>query len=237
MHRNRERGPLFRLKFKKSMSDLIKIVLVDDHRIFRDGIKSLLSEVAGLEIIGETSTGEEALAQLKGLCPDVLILDVSLPGISGISVAQQVSTLYPAIKIMILSMHTDEDFIIDAVRAGVQAYLPKDTSKEELIEALETINSGGEYFSKLISEQFLKSFLRRKRMDQDALGTEDLTPREYEILKLCAAGMSNKEIGDKLCISSKTVDTHRAHILQKLKLRNTAELVIYAVKNNLIKIS
>lgn len=219
------------------MSDIIKILLVDDHRIFRDGIKSLLSEVSGIEVIGEASTGEDALTQLKILCPDVLILDVSLPGISGINVAQQVSALYPEIKIMILSMHTDEDFIINSVRAGVQAYLPKDTSKKELIEAIGTISRGGEYFSKLISEQFMKSYLRKIKVDQDASGNEELTPRELEILKLCAAGMSNKEIGDKLCISSKTVDTHRAHILQKLKLRNTAELVIYAVKNNLIKIN
>lgn len=218
------------------MTSEIKIILVDDHRIFRDGIKSLLGEYTGLVVIGEASGGEEVLEKLKTLNPDILILDITMQGLSGIEIAQKVAVLYPEIKMMVLSMHTDEDFVLNAARAGVKGYLPKDTSKEELFEAIDTINRGGEYYSKLVSEHFMKNFIKKMKADEAVMEKEELTPRELEILKLSAVGMSNKEIADKLCISSKTVDTHKAHIMQKLKLKNTAEMVLYAIRNNIIDV-
>jgi DNA-binding NarL/FixJ family response regulator len=214
----------------------IKIILADDHRIFRDGIKSLLSDTGFINIIGETSDGKELLIMLKTKKPDVLIIDITMPGLSGIEATKRITELYPEIKIMILSMHTNEEFVINSIKAGAKAYLPKDTSKEELLEAIKIIDDDGEYYSKSVSHNFMKSYIRKVKADQILMENEDLTARETEILKLSASGVSNKEIADKLCISAKTVDAHKNHIMQKLKLKNTAEMVLYAVKNKIIEV-
>jgi DNA-binding NarL/FixJ family response regulator len=214
----------------------IKIILADDHRIFRDGIKSLLSDNDFINIIGEASSGNELLDMLKSHKPDMVIVDITMPGLSGIEVSKQISSLYPEMKIMILSMHTDEDFVINSIKAGARGYLPKDTSKEELLDAIKIINDDGEYYGKLVSDNFLKSYIKKFKSGQNLKGNEDLTQREIEILKLAASGSSNKEIADKLFISIKTVDAHKNHIMQKLKLKNTAEMVLYAVKNKIIEV-
>jgi len=214
----------------------IKIILADDHRIFRDGIKSLLSDYDFINIIGEASSGMELLSMLKIQKPDIVIVDITMQGISGIEAAEQISNLYPEIKIMILSMHTNEEFVINSIKAGAKAYLPKDSSKEELIEAIKTLQTGGEYYSKLVSDNFMKNYFKKFKVEQNLKENEELTQREIEILKLAASGVCNKEIADKLFISVKTVDAHKNHIMQKLKLKNTAEMVLYAVKNKIIEI-
>jgi DNA-binding NarL/FixJ family response regulator len=214
----------------------IKIVLVDDHRLFLDGIKSLLSEVDFIDIIGEASSGNEALDLLTHIKPDIIMMDISMKGLSGIEVSKEITMLYPDIKIMILSMHTNEEFVINAIKAGAKGYLSKDTSKEELLDAIQIIQEGGECYSKLISENFLKSYVKKYKAEQSLIENKILTQREIEILKLAVHGLSNKEIADKLFISTKTVDSHKNNIMQKLKLKNTAEMVLYAVKNKLIEI-
>lgn len=214
----------------------IKIILVDDHRIFRDGLKSLLSEVDFIDVIGEASGGKELLEILKTLKPDLLIVDISMKDMSGIEVSKHIVAIYPEIKIMILSMHTNEEFVINAVKAGVNGYLSKDASKEELLEAIKIINQGGECYSKLVSDSFLKSYVKKYKTEHNLLENKTLTQRELEILKLASGGLSNKEIADKLFISIKTVDCHKNNIVQKLKLKNTAEMVLYAVKNKIIEV-
>lgn len=214
----------------------IKIILADDHRIFRDGIKSILSENEFIDIIGEASSGVELLGMLKTHKPGIVIIDITMPGLSGIEVTRQISSLYPEIRIMILSMHTAEEFVINSVKAGAKGYLPKDTSKEELLDAVKILNAGGEYYSKLVSDNFMKSYLKKVKNGTIQADSGDLTQRETEILRLCASGISNKEIADKLFISTKTVDAHKNHIMHKLKLKNTAEMVLYAVKNKIIEI-
>ena len=214
----------------------IKTILTDDHRIFRDGIKSLLSDSDFIDIIGEASSGKELLEILKTIKPDVIIVDITMQGLSGIEVSKEISLLYPEIKIIILSMHTNEEFVINSIKAGVKGYLPKDTSKEELLNAIKVIYDGGEYYSKLVSDNFLKSYIKKIKVEQKLIDNEELTIREIEILKLAASGTSNKEIADKLYISTKTVDAHKNHIMQKLKLKNTAEMVLYAVKNKIIEV-
>jgi DNA-binding NarL/FixJ family response regulator len=214
----------------------IKIILTDDHRIFRDGIKSLLSDNDFIDIIGEASSGDELLEMLKKLKPHVIIIDITMKGLSGIEVTRLISDLYPEINILILSMHTNEEFVINSIKAGAKGYLPKDTSKEELLLAVKTIFDGGEYYSKLVSENFLKSYIRKIKVEQNLMENKELTQREMEILKHIASGLSNKEIGEKLFISTKTVDAHKNHIMQKLKLKNTAEVVLYAIKNKIIEV-
>jgi len=215
---------------------MIKIVLVDDHRIFRDGLKSLLSEVDFIEVIGEASGGSELLELLKKIKPDLVIVDISMKDISGIEVSKQITSLYPEIKIMILSMHTNEEFVINAIKAGVNGYLSKDASKEELLDAIKIIHEGGECYSKMVSDNFLKSYVKKYKAEHSLLENKTLTQRELEILKLAAVGLTNKEIADKLFISNKTVDCHKNNIVQKLKLKNTAEMVLYAVKNKIIEV-
>lgn len=214
----------------------IKIVLVDDHRIFRDGLKSLLSEVDFIEVTGEASDGNELLEMLKTIKPDLAIVDISMKGLSGIEVSKRIASFYPDVKIMILSMHTNEEFVVNAIKAGVKGYLSKDTSKEELLDAIKIIYEGGECYSKLVSENFLKSYIKKVKAEQSLVENKTLTLREIEILKLAAIGLTNKEIADKLFISTKTVDCHKNNIVQKLKLKNTAEMVLYAVKNRIIEV-
>lgn len=216
--------------------ETIKIVLVDDHRIFRDGLKSLLSEVDFIEVIGEASGGSELLELLKKIKPDLVIVDISMKDISGIEVSKKITSLYPEIKIMILSMHTNEEFVINAIKAGVNGYLSKDASRDELLDAIKIIYEGGECYSKLVSDNFLKSYVKKYKAEHSLLENKTLTQRELEVLKLAAVGLTNKEIADKLFISNKTVDCHKNNIVQKLKLKNTAEMVLYAVKNKIIEV-
>jgi len=214
----------------------IKIVLVDDHRIFRDGLKSLLSEADSIEVIGEATDGNELFELLKSLKPDLVLMDISMKGPSGIEVSAQIAVSYPEIKVMILSMHTNEEFVVNAIKAGVKGYLSKDTSGEELLNAIKIIYDGGEWYSKLVSDNFMKIYAKKYKAEQNLLENKILTQREIEILKLAATGYTNKEIADKLFISTKTVDCHKNNIVQKLKLKNTAEMVLYAVKNKIIEI-
>ena len=214
----------------------IKIILADDHRMLRDGLKSLLSESDFIQIIDEASSGMELLEILKNKQPDVIMMDITMPGMSGIEATQQITKLYPEIKILILSMHTNEEFVINSFKAGAKAYLPKDSSKEELLDAISILYNGGEYYSKLISDNFLKNYIKNSRVDQNLIENEELTQREIEVLKLASKGLCNKEIAEKLFISSKTVDVHKNHIMQKLKLKNTVEMVLYAVKNKIIEV-
>lgn len=216
--------------------DKIKIILADDHRIFRDGIKSLLSDNEQINVIGEASNGTELLELLRVLIPDIAIVDITMPGLSGIEITRQITSKYPEINVIILSMHTNEEFVINSINAGAKGYLPKDTTKEELTDAIKIIFEGGEYYSKSVSDNFLKSYIKKQKVDQNLKENEDLTQREIEILKLAASGVGNKDIADKLFISVKTVDAHKNHIMVKLKLKNTAEMVLYAVKNKIIEI-
>ncbi len=216
----------------------IQIILADDHQIFRDGIKSLLSDEENLEVIAEASDGDQLLSLLKINSPDVLILDITMPRTSGIELAKIITEQYPAVSILILSMHKNEDFVVNAMMNGAKGYLPKDTSRQELLDAIITIARGDEYLGKLISSNILKSYIKKSRFgfergDKD----EPLTQREKEIIEKVGAGLSNKEIADKLYISVRTVDCHKNNIMKKLKIKSTAELIIYGIKNKIIEIA
>ncbi len=214
----------------------IKIIIADDHKIFLDGIVSLLTESDKIEIVGTACSAEMLLEIIKTVEADLIITDISMKGMSGIEATKLITKEHPNLRVLILSMHTSEEFVLNSVKAGADGYLPKDTSIEELIEAIVTITNGGQYYSRDVSEYFFKNYIKRYRYEQNVMEKNELTNREIEILKLAAIGLSNKEIADKLFISIKTVETHKNHIMQKLKLKNSAELVIFAVKNQLIEI-
>ncbi|MEI6172295.1 MAG: response regulator transcription factor [Bacteroidota bacterium] len=216
----------------------IRIFLVDDHQLVRDGIKSLLMSSNEIKILGEASTGKECFARVAIEPPDILILDISLPDTNGIEITKRITAEYPQTKVLILSMYTDEDFIFNAVKAGARGYLPKNTSREELLSAIHAIYEGEEFFADSISRIMLKSYVRKAKEEDVASqgGPIPLTTREIEILKLFAEGYINKEISDKLDISIRTVETHKNHIMKKLELKSTVELIKYVIKNKIVEI-
>jgi DNA-binding NarL/FixJ family response regulator len=214
----------------------IKVALIDDHQIVRDGIKSLLVEESDIEVITESANANHFMEAIVNQQPNVAIVDISLPGISGIEITKKLTDLYPNIKVIILSMHTTQEFIFNAIKAGAKGYLPKNITRSELVEAITEVFNGNEYFSKDISGIILKNYLNHvKNPDRVVIEQEqELTPREHEILKLVAEGFSNQLIADKLYISVRTVESHKNHIMQKLELTTTVELVKYALKNRII---
>lgn len=216
---------------------MIKVILVDDHRIVRDGIRSLIQSEENIEIIGEASSYSELTTILQNKLPDIIVLDISLPDISGIEVIKILGIKYPTLRVIILSMYTTEDFIFNSLKAGAKGYLPKNISKKELITAINEIYNGNEYFSEEISNIILKSYVKKIQYAEEQENELDiLTKREEELLKLFAEGLSNKEISDTLFISPRTVESHKAHIMTKLKLRTNIDLVRFAVKNKIISL-
>ena len=216
----------------------INVLLVDDHQIVRDGIKSLLTGSSNIEIIGEASDGAELLEKLKILYPDIIVLDISLPKTSGIELTKIITADYPEIKVLILSMYTNEDFIFNSIKAGAKGYLPKNTTRKELLEAIHQIYNGNEFFSETISAIILKSYIKKAKSDDDIATKKEvsLTGREIEILKLVVEGVTNTDIANKLFISIRTVESHKNHIMQKLELNTPVDLVKFAIKNKIIEI-
>lgn len=216
---------------------MIRIVIADDHRIIRDGLKSLLADEKEMTIIGEAVTGQEALVKTHELRPDILIADISMPEMNGIEMTKQLYQEESETKVLIVSMHDNEDYINQALEAGASGYLLKDSSKEELLKAIKAIEKGETYCSGDVSKILLNKFLvssRSKKIKIEAEEKFELTRREKEILKLISDGLSNKEIATKLFVSTRTVDTHRYNVMQKLNVKNGAELVRIAFKLNLI---
>jgi DNA-binding NarL/FixJ family response regulator len=218
--------------------EVISVALVDDHQIVRDGIKSLLDGQSGIQVIAEADSARELLEKILETKPSVVIADISLPGMSGIELTKLITKDFPDIKVIVLSMYTTQDFIFNAIKAGAKGYLPKNITRNELVDAIQQVYKGNEYFSKDISEIILKNYLKQVKNPERATGLEEeqLTPRESEILKMVAEGYSNQLIADKLFISIRTVESHKNHIMQKLELTTTVDLVKYALKNKIIDI-
>ena len=215
----------------------IKIILTDDHQIVRDGIKAMLSDVEGIQIIAQAGSGKELFDLLKTKNADVIILDIELPDMSGIDICRQVTQEYPDTRILILSMYTGEEFIFKAISEGAKGYLPKNTNREELVMAIKSVSENREYFSPVISGIMLKSYIQKaKSRNTNAIDLTDLSKREIEILRMLAEGYQNTEIAEKLFISIRTIESHKSHIMQKLELHTTAELVKFAIRQKLIEI-
>lgn len=215
----------------------IKVLLVDDHQIVRDGIFALLIKEHEIEIVGEASNGDELFDKLKFIKPEIIILDISLPKMSGIEIASILNREYPQIRIIVFSSYTDEETIFKSIRAGAKGFLPKDSMREDLVEAIKKVHQGFEYLSDKIPNTILMDYIKKSGTSDDKFNNiklSNLTKREREILKLIAEGLSYKEIGNELYISVRTVETHKNNILQKLELKSTIDLVKFAIKNDLI---
>jgi len=218
------------------MKEKIKILLVDDHHLVRTGIANLLAGESDLEIIGEASNAGEMIDLLKQQEPDLAVLDIALPDMSGIELARQMAKDFPRVKVVFLSMYTSEEFVFNAINSGAKGYLPKNTSRSELLEAIRAVAKGEEYFAESISNTILKSYIKKaKSGNLEQLRDESLlSKRELEVLRLFAQGLTNQEIADKLFISIRTVESHKNHIMQRLELKTTVDLIKFAIRNNLV---
>ncbi len=208
-----------------------RIALVDDHTLFRNGLRGLLEHCTGYRVVGEAGGGEEFLAMLDTLEADVVFMDFAMPGIDGAQTTERALAKRPELKIITLSMYGDESYYSRMVEAGARGFLLKDSDIGDVIEAIETVAAGGTYFS----PQLLSSLAGRMRT-REAVADEPLSSREREILVAVCRGLSNQEIADELFISKRTVDKHRANILEKTGCKNTASLVVYAIRNHIVEI-
>jgi DNA-binding NarL/FixJ family response regulator len=216
--------------------DVIKVVIVDDHQIIRDGMNAMFLTSKSIKVIGEAADYDELMQLLQRQDPDVIILDIALPGKSGVEITKELREKKKDIKILILSGNASEENIIDSIKAGANGFLPKDTSKDELIEAITLVYNNEEYFGSNMSKIIFKSYVNLVKTHKDGESGISLSEREIEIIKLLSDGLSSKEIGDKLFISSRTVESHKANILSKLNLKNCAEMIKYSIKQGIIKL-
>ena len=215
---------------------MIRIALADDHRLFREGLATVLSSQAHFNVVIEAAGGEELLEKMEKLVPDVLLLDLKMPGMDGIEVAKRVKTDYPKVRIIILTMHHQEDFVLHMLNLGVNAYLFKNASSQEVFKAIEQTYERDYYFDEHISRIMLKGLKKRQRHEPKLDGTTHLSPREVEVLQLICQELTTAQIADKLFLSHRTVETHRKNLLEKLGAKNTAGLVIKAVSMSLFEV-
>jgi len=216
------------------MAKTYRIILADDHILVRSGLSRILGEEAKLEIVAEVGDGLELLSALNKIKPDLVILDVSMPNLRGIEAIPEIRRVHPETKVLILTMHNEEEYLYQAISAGADGYLLKDDAEKELFAAIDYIREGKLYISPRLADQSMQNWARLRRGENDSHDAEVLTVRQREILKLIAEGKSNKEIGDLLCLSVRTVERHRANMMNKLNIRKTAELVQYALRKHYI---
>ncbi len=212
----------------------LRILLADDHIVMRTGLRALLERQPDMEVVGESENGRETVELAASLRPDVVVMDVGMPVLNGIEASKTIVTQSPRTAVVILSMHADESYVMRALSAGARGYLLKDSGAGDLISAIQAVSQGKSFFSPKVSRILAEDYVRVLKQ-KGAVDTYDLlTGREREILQLLAEGKANKEVATDLNISTYTVETHRSHILQKLNLHNSAELVLYAVRKGII---
>lgn len=212
----------------------IRILIADDHQLFREGIANLLSASLQIEIVGQAENGQEAIEKAKNLKPDIVIMDLSMPVINGVDATRILHKELPETRVLVLSMHCDKHYIKEALEAGASGYLFKNCTYDQLIEAVNTVYRGKKYLSDKITEVLIQDYLSKEEKVCD--NSQELSERESEILKLKAEGKSTREISDMLFISVKTVGTHKQHILEKLNLKSIADLIKYAIKKGIVEL-
>jgi two-component system, NarL family, response regulator NreC len=219
---------------EREVMSTIRVLLADDHGVVRKGLRFLIENEEGFQVVGEAGDGREAIRLAKELTPDVVVMDIAMPQLNGIDATAQVLKASPSTKVLILSMHNDESYILRALEAGAKGYILKETAEDYLLSAIRGVAQGKPFFSPAIAQTLLEDYMRslQQKGQQDSYSL--LTDREKEVLQLLAEGRSNKDVAQLLDLSVYTVETHRTRIMQKLNLHNTAELVLYAVRKKLI---
>src|SRR5512140_3496876 len=220
-----------------------RILIADDHDVVRSGLKMLLRSHASFSIVAEAADGEEAVRLTDKHLPDIAILDISMPKMDGIEATKQIKEQHPEVKVLILSVHENEEYAYQVLRAGASGYVLKNSGEKEIFDAIRSALSGERFFSPGISKIIVDGFVARseapsvgERKNQRTGSKQDLTEREVEVLRFIAQGLTNRQIADQLCLSFRTVNTHRANLMQKLDIHETAGLVRYAINAGLIKL-
>lgn len=211
---------------------MIRILLADDHKMFREGVRSLLEARSDMTVVAEAGTGEEALAHAGEHSPDVVLLDVSMPGRGGLETVAELKRRNPRVRILMLTVHPEDRFAVRCLKGGADGYLTKDNATDELVTAIRKVYTGGKYVSPSLAENLVMSLDR----DFGAAPHETLSDREFQVMRMIAAAQTVSEIAEELCLSVKTISTYRSRILEKLGLRNNAEIMQFAIEQNLVEI-
>ena len=219
----------------KRLAESIRIFLADDHQIFLEGLARLIQDHPHMKVIGMAGNGREAVSRIRTLRPDVVLMDISMPGLNGLDVARLTAKSSPKTRVLILSMHENEEFLRRVLEVGAAGYLLKDSTADELFFAIKEAYQGNSYLSPSISRRLIVDYLEAKRKEQRGSVRPTLTGREREVLQLLAEGHPSRAIADALNISVRTVQTHRKHIMRKLRLHHLSELVRYAIQNGIIE--
>jgi len=213
---------------------MIRILLADDHTVMRAGLRLLLERQPDMVVVAEAADGRQALSLVESETPDVAVMDIAMPILNGIETTRQIAAKRPELPVVILSMHSDESYVMRALKAGAKAYLLKDSAEADLIRAVRAVREGKSFFSPAVSRMLLEDYVHQLQQRGEEDSYELLTTRERELLQLLAEGKSNKDVANLLNVSVYTVETHRAHILQKLGLHTVPDLILYAVRKGII---
>jgi two-component system, NarL family, response regulator NreC len=213
----------------------LRVLIADDHGVVRKGLRLLLQQYPEIEVVGEAANGREVVQQASELAPDVILMDVAMPLLNGIEAAEQIRKANNQIGVIMLTMHADEGYLLRALNAGVRGYLLKESAEEDLLRAVRAVSQGKPFFTPAITQTLLEDYMRVLKQEGLSDSFELLTTREKEVLQLLAEGKSNKEAAYILNVSLYTVESHRTNLMQKLNLHNTAEIVLYAVRKNLVR--
>lgn len=214
----------------------IRVLLAEDHTIVRKGLRSLLDAEATITVVGEAENGRQAIDQVEHLLPDVVVMDIGMPGLNGLEATRQIKKRFPDVQVLILTVHTGEEYILQILRAGASGYLIKQAAPTDLVQAIQAAHQGGIFLSPSISRKVIEDYVQQASATAELDSYEKLTDREREVLQLIAEGHSTRQIAEQLHISVKTVETHRAHLMDKLDLRSTAELTQYAIRKGVISL-
>lgn len=213
----------------------IRVLLVEDHTLVRKGIRSILKSENDIEVIGEAEDGRKALEIVEQLNPDIVLMDISMSSLNGLQATQRIKKKLPKCKVIILTVHEVEEYIFPVLKAGASGYILKKSAPNELIMAIRAIYKGESFLSPSISKKVIKSYIQKGKVKESSSQFENLTEREREVLQLIAEGETNREIAEKLFISQKTVESHRYHLMEKLDMHTTADLVRYAIRRKIIR--
>lgn len=215
----------------------IKLVLADDHAVLRGGLRLMLNTQEDMEVVGEAANGEEAIHLCREIKPDIILLDLTMPGLSGLEAIEGIKRDNPATKILVLTMHDDEGYLKMVLKSGCSGYILKKAADVELISAIRTVNRGEVYIDPLLVRHLVNDYIAPPEQDEPRHVKSALSERENEVLKLIALGYTNKQIADELFLSVKTVETHKSNIKEKLNIRSRSDLVRYAIQNGLLEAS
>lgn len=213
----------------------LKVLIADDHGLVRKGLRLLLEQYSELEVVGEAANGRDVVKLATDLSPDIILMDVAMPLLNGIEAAEQVRKLNSGIGVIMLTMHADESYVLRALNAGVKGYLLKESAEDDLLRAVKAVSQGKPFFSPAITQTLLDDYMRVLKQEGLSDTFELLTAREKEVLQLLAEGKTNKDVAAILDVSLYTVESHRTNLMQKLNVHNTAEIVLYAVRKNLVR--